>query len=327
MSNKERIISIDFAKSIAIFGVVFIHAKNNDIYSNIVSEIFRVSVPIFIVFFIYFLEKSLTKYHSLREQYRFIAKIFKRLFLPYFFFSVLYMVLFYQNINIDKIFTSYLSGYGWSGQYFFILLFQLLVIYPLFRQMHYWNIGLILLSSILFYFLVDYFLWDLSIVAKISDRLFIYWLPYVFLGNYLFTKLIKLEPSFHKSYLYVIFLIPFEYFILDQANPQHGPYILSTILLATFAISIYILLYKQIYENIIHSKIKIVLNYISQRTLGIFVLNPLVIFYLKPIINLHSTNELISVFFSFFLALVVLITSLFIIFILSKTPIRVMVHN
>lgn len=54
MTTSKRLIGIDFLKSISIFGVVFIHSRNDNIISEITSELFRVAVPLFIVFFSYF---------------------------------------------------------------------------------------------------------------------------------------------------------------------------------------------------------------------------------------------------------------------------------
>ena len=73
MTTSKRLIGIDFLKSISIFGVVFIHSRNDNIISEITSELFRVAVPLFIVFFSYFLEKNLSSV-STKKEYNDILK-------------------------------------------------------------------------------------------------------------------------------------------------------------------------------------------------------------------------------------------------------------
>ena len=81
MTTSKRLIGIDFLKSISIFGVVFIHSRNDNIISEITSELFRVAVPLFIVFFSYFLEKNLSSVSTKKEYNDILKQKFFLLFL------------------------------------------------------------------------------------------------------------------------------------------------------------------------------------------------------------------------------------------------------
>ena len=127
MTTSKRLIGIDFLKSISIFGVVFIHSRNDNIISEITSELFRVAVPLFIVFFSYFLEKNLSSVSTKKEYNDILKQKFFLLFLPYAFFTIFYFFIL-NDLSLIKpreLITGYWSGYGWSGQYFFIILLVL----------------------------------------------------------------------------------------------------------------------------------------------------------------------------------------------------------
>lgn len=57
MYKTKRNTNIDLLKTISIFGVVFIHCRDGNIISEVISELFRIAVPIFIIFFPIFLKK------------------------------------------------------------------------------------------------------------------------------------------------------------------------------------------------------------------------------------------------------------------------------
>ena len=191
MTTSKRLIGIDFLKSISIFGVVFIHSRNDNIISEITSELFRVAVPLFIVFFSYFLEKNLSSVSTKKEYNDILKQKFFLLFLPYAFFTILYFFIL-NDLSLIKpreLITGYWSGYGWSGQYFFIVLFQLILVFPLLQKIVNVKLIYIITISLFLYLIMSYIFWNLSFVSKLSDRIFIYWLPYAILGILLYRNI------------------------------------------------------------------------------------------------------------------------------------------
>lgn len=330
MYKAHRIESIDLLKTISIFGVVFIHSRNGNVISETVSEFFRVSVPIFIIFFAYFLEKALSNVSSKQEYYSVLKQKFYVLFLPYAFFTVLYFFLFndLSAITIQELATGYWSGYGWSGQYFFIILFQLVLFFPFLQKLANIKISYMIIFSLFLYFIMSYIFWDSSIISKISDRIFIYWIPYTLLGILLYRNINLFRNFTNKLILLPIILIPIEFFIFDYLKIDHSPYVLLSVLVSSCFVTIYFIVNQNTIKNYLPEKINNLSIYISKRTLGIFVLNPLVIFLLKPYFDMvRSHNNFTDSVFVFIFALTTFLLCLFIIEILSKTIIRKLVVN
>ena len=208
MTTSKRLIGIDFLKSISIFGVVFIHSRNDNIISEITSELFRVAVPLFIVFFSYFLEKNLSSVSTKKEYNDILKQKFFLLFLPYAFFTILYFFIL-NDLSLIKpreLITGYWSGYGWSGQYFFIVLFQLILVFPLLQKIVNVKLIYIITISLFLYLIMSYIFWNLSFVSKLSDRIFIYWLPYALLGILLHRNIDLFKNISNKFILFSIIL-------------------------------------------------------------------------------------------------------------------------
>lgn len=284
MTTSKRLIGIDFLKSISIFGVVFIHSRNDNIISEITSELFRVAVPLFIVFFSYFLEKNLSSVSTKKEYNDILKQKFFLLFLPYAFFTILYFFIL-NDLSLIKpreLITGYWSGYGWSGQYFFIVLFQLILVFPLLQKIVNVKLIYIITISLFLYLIMSYIFWNLSFVSKLSDRIFIYWLPYAILGILLYRNIDLFKNIANKLILFTIFLIPTEFFIFNYFNIVHSSYVLVSILVSSSLIAIYFIVNENIIKKYLPDYLKKLSIYISNKTLGIFVLNPLFIFLLKP---------------------------------------------
>ena len=183
-----RAIAPDALKATAIFAVVYIHASSlfipNDAITGLV-KIFRFCVPAFVITWAYFQERAYLRRPSWRAN---VPHRFFLVLLPFVVWTVFYSLL-------DTSFSpngvmSYLShewaGYGWSGQYFFLILLQLIVLFPLLRLV---AISRALLVAILAAYALAFGLLNSvslpSWLVKLSYRPFIYWLPHVMLGIYL----------------------------------------------------------------------------------------------------------------------------------------------
>jgi hypothetical protein len=187
-SLRQRAFMPDVLKAVAIFGVVFIHsgsAIGETVLTRYIADLFRFCVPVFITIWAYFLERT---YHS-GLSWKFIIPLrFIALAVPFFFWSFLYFLLKPDLLTVSPTaaITKYWSGYGWSGQYFFIILFQLIVVFPFIRLLlgGIFSVGLMFVTfAVVFSIMMTLVLPDWFL--KIGDRPFIYWLPYVALGIYL----------------------------------------------------------------------------------------------------------------------------------------------
>jgi surface polysaccharide O-acyltransferase-like enzyme len=330
MTTSKRLIGIDFLKSISIFGVVFIHSRNDNIISEITSELFRVAVPLFIVFFSYFLEKNLSSVSTKKEYNDILKQKFFLLFLPYAFFTILYFFIL-NDLSLIKpreLITGYWSGYGWSGQYFFIVLFQLILVFPLLQKIVNVKLIYIITISLFLYLIMSYIFWNLSFVSKLSDRIFIYWLPYAILGILLYRNIDLFKNIANKLILFTIFLIPTEFFIFNYFNIVHSSYVLVSILVSSSLIAIYFIVNENIIKKYLPDYLKKLSIYISNKTLGIFVLNPLFIFLLKPFYHyIQVENIFIDSIIIFLFSILIFILCILTIEILSRTFIKKLISN
>ncbi len=330
MTTSKRLIGIDFLKSISIFGVVFIHSRNDNIISEITSELFRVAVPLFIVFFSYFLEKNLSSVSTKKEYNDILKQKFFLLFLPYAFFTILYFFIL-NDLSLIKpreLITGYWSGYGWSGQYFFIVLFQLILVFPLLQKIVNLKLIYIITISLFLYLIMSYIFWNLSFVSKLSDRIFIYWLPYAILGILLYRNIDLFKNIANKLILFTIFLIPTEFFIFNYFNIVHSSYVLVSVLVSSSLIAIYFIVNENIIKKYLPDYLKKLSIYISNKTLGIFVLNPLFIFLLKPFYHyIQVENIFIDSIIIFLFSIIIFILCILTIEILSKTFLKKVIIN
>jgi len=285
----SRLASADILKVIAILAVVFIHGSSTLSFSpsnldfdnsqvNLFSQGFRFCVPAFIFLWAYFMEKSFLK----RGKSNVITRFYK-LLIPFLFWSMAYFLITadFKNLGFTTIITKYWSGFGWSGQYYFIILFQLILLFPFLRVVSIRLIRFIpaiYILSIIFFIFLSYSGWfHNTTIAKISHRPFFYWLPYTVLGiiaahRNIFRFVIPLPLR-----ILSIILVPLEIFYL---HPQTvSPYILTSVFISTMIIVSSI-------ESRSFSKMREwqynTIRNIAGMTLGIFCLNPLVIITLSP---------------------------------------------
>lgn len=288
--SNARLTNPDFLKSIAIFFVVFVHGSSIFPYvrSNIIdtlSSLVRICVPLFILLWSFFIKKGFNKHYEARV---YLKNKLNKLLPPFFFWSIVYFFILadFTNTNFVKFFTKHFTGRGWSGQYYFIILFQLIPLVFLIDKLSFYikkNLLIFTLLSILFYTYIAYSsIYTIRIIDKIGDELFLYWIPYVMIGILLTYKDVanKFRVSLWIGILSLM-LIPIEFHFL---NPLSKPYLTPTIFVASVLFFTAVMNYKLpvVFDN---SHVKSFLAYISNNTLGIFCINPLVILCLVPIIK------------------------------------------
>jgi surface polysaccharide O-acyltransferase-like enzyme len=278
LSHMERSLAADIIKTLSIFGVVFIHGSSfacNYEISNILTQAFRFCVPCFILIWAFLLERSLLKKNK-EEQYKHLKSRFIHLFKVFIIWSVVYflMLVNWKEITPLKLITMHFSGSGWAGQYFFIILFQLILFYPLIR----WLYGIKILRyasfiGVLLIYSVYYYLHYINsmpiILSKIGERPFIFWLPYVFIGIGLARNEVIRLPLWSCI---ALFLIPIEAYI--TGTDSGFPYLYFSILISSIIFCVSLL-----QSNIPSGKnfLSKSLLYIGSNTMTIFVSNPIII--------------------------------------------------
>lgn len=319
----SRSISADLIKTGSIIGVVFIHGSSllgtSSDFQTYASAWFRFCVPCFIILWAYFFEKSFAAKNN-TERIQYIKKRFIHLLILFFAWSLLYFLLLvdWTTLSVSKMITIHFSGYGWSGQYFFIILFQLLLLYPLLRRCY---IHHILRYSILLFCIIAYVYWGYyydiipELLKKLGDRPFIFWLPYVFCGIALANNTFIRLPLI---YICFVFLIPLEFYFLEQFALSHSAYITPGILVGS------VLFCGTILQNsisITSEKVRAVITYMGNNTMIIFLANPVVIFLLQTFLfkNISSTTDISKIILPFISTLLIICICLLIDFFIIRT--------
>lgn len=283
----------DFIKTVAIFGVVFIHGSSflgSTEVINFIKDCFRFAVPCFIILWAYFFFKSYIKKNTLeKKQYRYDR--FMHLFRVYLIWSLLYFGLTadWQNLRFQNIITTHFLGFGWAGQYFFLILFQLILIAPLLLVIYkrkVLRIATIVIVSFI-YVIYGYYYEILSeFLEKIGIKPFIFWIPYVFLGIHLSNLKIS---KVNKFWLFIPLLIGLEFFIIEYFKKNHSVYITPMVLFASSFLVVFVLNSNSFkFPDVIEKWIK----FIASNTLVIFVVNPLLILISHHILELTSITYL-----------------------------------
>lgn len=319
-----RSLSIDLTKLVSIFGVIFIHVSFELRLSFVVNQtfedIFRFGVPCFIILWAYFFEKAYERRNDV-ERNHYIQKRFFHSLTVFFIWSIFYFLKLadWESLNIKKIFTTHFLGYGWAGQYFLIVLFQLILLYPLIRLCY--NIvplrNILLFLSLVLYVVYGYYHGILpSILLKIRDNLFCFWIPYVFVGIALARNKMARFPM---ASICIILLIPFEFYFLKRAGLSHSNYVTPSVLLSSITFCITMV------SNEIRQKSRALTNiitYIGSNTMTIYVSNPIVILCLnrafKELNWFKSPNTLEIIMIPFFLSGLVLVICLAIVEVIKK---------
>ncbi|HCV03098.1 MAG TPA: hypothetical protein DG048_10665 [Pseudoalteromonas sp.] len=325
MKSSDRELFYDQLKGVAIVGVVYIHSLSlisHPSYAALfTSDLFRISVPFFIVTFSFFIEKSIKK----RDYKNFYVKRITSLIYPFVFWSVLYFIL---SVDISEIkttphaiLTKHFSGYGWAGQYFFILCFQVLLFFPLIRTITFKNkaypIFIFFLTSVTFLYLTYNSNNLPTLISKISDRAVIYWLPYVFLGIVLAnSSTFKVS----KSYLLVtviVLSVPLEYLLFVDRDDIFSPYTMCTVLVSTCVAATALFLVKPQLSGMPGR----VLSIFGQRSMAIFVMNPLIIkFFDFCSLTFEGRNQAVSYIYSFGITVMICLLICLIAELIKRSP-------
>jgi fucose 4-O-acetylase-like acetyltransferase len=233
----------DLLKAAAIFGVVFIHTPGD---TAGLANAFRFCVPAFVVLWAVYFEAGLAK-RPAGTHWAYVRSRLARLAVPYLVWTGIYLRLFHPvardwtSTPLHTIAAGWLGGYGWPGQYFLVILFQLTVLVPLIRR----HIGrraavAVMFAGVPLYAAAELSLWRSAVVSGVGDRLFIYWLPYVALGVSFVRGYIPRPPSLIAITVATILLAlaPFEYRQMCARVPRPSPYLLLSVYVGSIALAV-----------------------------------------------------------------------------------------
>lgn len=130
-----------------------------------------------------------------------VGKRISRLWLPFLVWSLVYFLCTADvraPITPVKLLTRHFLGYGWAGQYYFLILFQLAFLQPLFKYIRVsgrtvfltyaaGTVGLVLLHG---------HVAGSEFALKLAERPVIYWAPFVVLGMWLARNRDAFEQRF-----------------------------------------------------------------------------------------------------------------------------------
>jgi fucose 4-O-acetylase-like acetyltransferase len=222
-----RDLHADWLKAAAIVGVVCIHAGLP------FHDVFRFGVPVFVGLWAFYLEKALSRRRP-ETHARFLVQRMVELAVPYLAWTLLYIEKFYASrwsaTPLHTIVGGWFGGYGWSGQYYFVILFQLTLLFPLLRRCVAQVPTLpVIAAGVALNVLAGYWLLDHRWIGAVGDRLFIYWIPYVVMGIALARGQFRRTPGLVMVAVLLLLAAPFE----TESPSEHSAYLASTVTIAS----------------------------------------------------------------------------------------------
>jgi hypothetical protein len=252
-------------------------------YWAVIAQCFHFGVPSFIIIWAMYMEKSWSKQPASAGHWSlFLKKKLFPLIRIYLFWSLLYFLITanWNTLTVQTMITKHSLGYGWSGQYFIIILFQLLLLFPVLRWIYarrsLYYIFTIL--SFLLYVLYGYGFESLpSILVKTGRLPFFLWVVYVFAGISM-AKPNVLRPNL--AMVLLLPLIPLEWIWVNSQELEYLSYVLPSVLIGSVVLCL-VLVKRGI--NYKKSLLTDTIHYVGSRTMTIFVANPLVIIMLDSL--------------------------------------------
>jgi peptidoglycan/LPS O-acetylase OafA/YrhL len=193
-SNVLRDSSADILRGAAIWGVAYVHGHHlllGSVTPVLSSDAFSWCVPIFVILSGFFGAGSVER-ERLRPQASYMVSVRRRLgrlLIPYLAYSFVYCIAnsFWKH-SPKQIVTVDFAGYGWSGQYYFIILFQCAIFLPWLVRFRCrpWMVlcSFAILEAVIF--ALPAIKWHASLLRKVlDDRFSPFWIPYLLLAIWL----------------------------------------------------------------------------------------------------------------------------------------------
>jgi hypothetical protein len=237
--NTSRLISADLLKTVSIIGVVWIHGAatfgcESD-FSKALQNLFRFAVPCFFIMWAFFFEKSYAN-KSREQRIKYLKRRFIHDFIIYLVWSLCYFFITvdWETLTFSKLFTTHLTGFGWAGQYFLVVLLQLTILFPLIRYCYSVKIlrwVIVVITAIVYVVFAYFYNFIPALICKFGVSPFLYWIVYVFAGIALARNEFVKMP---KWLCFLVFLIPLE-FALISTNSNNA-YIFPCVFVGAIAL-------------------------------------------------------------------------------------------
>jgi peptidoglycan/LPS O-acetylase OafA/YrhL len=221
----------DVLRALSILGVVAIHAGLPFTGPT------RFCVPVFVCLFAFYFERGLQVSDS---GWRYVVRRLLGLGAPYLFWTAVYVFVFHEisdwrTTPLRTIVGGWLGGYGWPGQYFFIIVFQLALVMPILHGVRRTAIlQCLLIAAYGFDICAEASFQHFDLVGRIGDRLFLYWLPYALLG-----VLLARGAATDRRWLLatpLLLLAPSEMEALSRLGRAGSPYLLVSVMAGSTAL-------------------------------------------------------------------------------------------
>ncbi len=296
----ERIRYFDILRGLAILGVVAIHSSSaglrfsdnslNFHFTVLWRQLINFSVPLFIAISGYFLAKKSMAHVD--KYFTFLKKQIPRVYVPYFFWSIAWLVLAILTQNQSIIRELYeLVTFQSSGPYYFIaLIIQYYILLPILKRLA--NIkGLvfsiitsIVMSGVIFY--IRYFT-NISLPLIVYAGNFVTWIMFFVLGLYLGSSAsINISNKLLISLTLVFYSLScIESYVLYEMS-QQAESAVTAVKASSFMYSLVLIVFLFKNHNIIKSK---VLKSIGEISFGVYLIHMFV---------LMVASRLLSRFFS-----------------------------
>ncbi|RYF36577.1 MAG: acyltransferase [Comamonadaceae bacterium] len=265
--SRQRDPHADWLKAAAIFGVVCIHAGVP------YHAVFRFGVPVFLGLWAFYVERALARRTGAAQWTYLRARLFE-VAIPYLAWTLLYIgVNHLENWSVTALRTvvnGWFGGYGWSGQYFFIVLIQFLLLTPLLRRLITPATALpIIIASTAFSIAWDQWSFFSHWAHVVGGRLFFSWIPYVAMGIALARGMLDGKPAF---------LVAASVTLLAAAAFEASvPYLAATIPVASLLLLLATVVADRSALRASHGLWATAAAALGRRTLPVFLANPLMI--------------------------------------------------
>lgn len=224
MSSPARDSASDSLKAMAIFAVVFIHTPGRGAGS--LDEVLRFCVPVFIALWAYYFELALAR-RPADQHAHYVRDKFVRLLVPFVFWTAVYLPIRYPPADWPadwRVHLDWWTGGGWPGQYFFVVLLQLVPFVYLTRRF----VGRRAVLAVVAAGPVGYLLAELAFLADPTlrwdwgNRTFVHWLPYAALGIALARGYVPPLPVVPVAVVaaVVLALVPVEVRSVEAVHPD-----------------------------------------------------------------------------------------------------------